>query len=117
MSDDIVTRLRGAAAGFRIAVGTNDSFTFPTLHSEAADEIERLRADRDRLRDDRNRYKEFTKRAYWNMRAAIESAQHCLISPHPLWSELNEIMENLDGAEKLLDIPNRWESMAVRGDR
>lgn len=45
MTDDIVSRLRGAAAGFRIAVGTNDSFTFPTLHSEAADEIERLRAE------------------------------------------------------------------------
>lgn len=50
MSDDLVRRLRGADAGFRIAVGTNEAFTFPTLHSEAADEIERLQADCDRWR-------------------------------------------------------------------
>ena len=48
MTDDIVTRLREAHSTFRVVVGVNQHIVFSSLHSEAADEIERLRADRDR---------------------------------------------------------------------
>ena len=44
--------------------------------------------------------------AYWKIRAVLEDAEHDLPSPHPMWGNLNELLEVLDGMEDLLDIPN-----------
>ena len=47
---------------------------------------------------------------YWNLRAALDTAQLTLHEPHPLWSDLNELMESMPTLEDYLDIPNGWES-------
>ena len=47
---------------------------------------------------------------YWNLRSALDIAQLTLHEPHPLWSELNELMESMPRLEDYLDIPNGWES-------
>ena len=44
--------------------------------------------------------------AYWKIRAVLENAHDNLPSPHVLWGDLNELLEVLDGMEKLLNIPN-----------
>lgn len=44
VSDDIVTRLRNEHGKFRVVVGVNEHIVVEALYSEAADEIERLRA-------------------------------------------------------------------------
>ena len=43
--NDIVTRLRVQDSAFRMVVGVNDSVLVGSIYSEAADEIERLRAE------------------------------------------------------------------------
>jgi hypothetical protein len=50
---------------------------------------------------------------YWNLRAALDSAQLTLHEPHPLWSELNELMESMPTLENYLDISNCWESIKL----
>lgn len=95
MADDIVTRLREQHASCRVVVGVNQNIVLDSLYTEAADEIERLRTT---LTD-----------GYWNVRHVLECANACLVSPHPLWSELNELMETCSSFEKILDILNRWE--------
>ena len=47
MSDDIVTRLRGQMSN-EFVIDHPNMVRVPTLYEQAADEIERLRADRDR---------------------------------------------------------------------
>ena len=47
---------------------------------------------------------------YWNLRAALDTAQLTLHEPHPLWNDLNELMESMPRLEDYLDIPNGWES-------
>ena len=47
---------------------------------------------------------------YWQVRAVLETAQSALIEPHPLWSDLNELMEQMQPIEKELGIANGWES-------
>jgi hypothetical protein len=47
---------------------------------------------------------------YWNLRAALDTAQLTLHEPHPLWSDLNELMESMPRLENYLAIPNGWES-------
>ena len=89
MTDDIVTRLRGQACPECGLPSTHNQF------DEAADEIERLRAEY-----------ELT---YWNIRRALETARDDLESPHPLWGALNECFEDVDRMEKTLDIANRME--------
>ncbi len=49
-------------------------------------------------------------RCYWNVRRTLETAQLCLTSPHPLWSELNELMETCTWLERVLEIANPRES-------
>ena len=56
MTDDIVTRLRDKAEERQEALdeywrGHKFDYDLPMLENEAADEIERLRADRDRWRE------------------------------------------------------------------
>lgn len=91
MADDIVSRCRAVESDFGVWLVIRD----------AADEIERLRTT---LTD-----------GYWNVRHVLECANGVLPSPHPLWSELNELMETCSSFEKILDIPNRWEF--IRDDR
>ena len=45
VTDDIVTRLREEHANFRVVVGVNQNIVLNSLYTEAADEIERLRAE------------------------------------------------------------------------
>lgn len=51
---------------------------------------------------------------YWDLRAALETAQLTLHEPHPLWSELNELMESMPSLEKQLDISNCWQSTELK---
>ena len=44
--------------------------------------------------------------AYWKVRAVLEDAKFNLPSPHPMWGNLNELIEVLDRMEQVLDIPN-----------
>ena len=44
--------------------------------------------------------------AYWIVRAVLETASFSLTSPHPLWGDLNELIEVRDRMEKTLDIAN-----------
>lgn len=48
--------------------------------------------------------------AYWVVRAVLELAEYGLKSPHPLWSQLNELIEVCDTMEKSLNIANRTDS-------
>ena len=55
MTDDIVTRLRGYGEGVWCICGARSNYycscdPFDTITARAADEIERLRADRDKWR-------------------------------------------------------------------
>lgn len=52
---------------------------------------------------------QFIEHAYWTARKVLEMADDTLVSPHPLWAELNELSEVLLWAERLLEIPNRYE--------
>lgn len=54
--------------------------------------------------------KEVSELLYRNVRAVLETAQAALVEPHPLWSDLNEIMEQMPRIEKDLGIVNCWES-------
>ena len=48
--------------------------------------------------------------AYWVVRSVLETAEHSLQTPHPLWSELNELIEICDRMEKELEIENTLDS-------
>ena len=52
--------------------------------------------------------------AYRTVRAVLENAEWSLTSPHPLWSELNELIEVCDAMEKALDIPNPTDAFKQR---
>lgn len=52
--------------------------------------------------------KELLEICYWKIRATLTVANAMLQSPHPLWSELNELIESMDSLENCLDIPNRY---------
>ncbi len=47
--------------------------------------------------------------AYWNIRRSLETARNSLVSPHPLWSDLNELFEDIDRMEQFLNIANRMD--------
>jgi hypothetical protein len=51
-------------------------------------------------------YKQLYEHAYYNIRAVLEIAEYELVSPHPLWSSLNELIETCDTMEKTLNIAN-----------
>lgn len=44
--------------------------------------------------------------AYWKIRYVLEDAIWMLPSPHPMWGNLNELIEVLDEMEERLNIPN-----------
>ena len=62
-------------------------------------------------------FKQAYEDAYWVLRAVIETASFSLTSPHPLWGELNELIEVRDRMEKTLDIANRSDIFALRADQ
>ena len=51
-------------------------------------------------------FKQLYENAYSVVRAVLETAETQLVSPHPLWSQLNELIEVCDRMEKTLDIAN-----------
>ena len=59
-------------------------------------------------------FKELYENAYWIVRAVLETAETHLVSPHPLWSQLNELIEVCDGMEKRLDIANPTDAFKNR---
>ena len=44
--------------------------------------------------------------AYQVVRAVLETAEHSLQTPHPLWSELNDLIEVCERMERELQIAN-----------
>ena len=53
-----------------------------------------------------NDFRQAYEDAYWIVRQVLETAEFALVSPHPLWSELNELIEVRDRMEKILKIAN-----------
>ena len=52
---------------------------------------------------------QFIEHAYWTARKVLEMADDTLVTPHPVWGQLNELSEVLLWAERLLEIPNGYE--------
>ena len=61
-------------------------------------------------------FKQAYEDAYWVLRAVIETASISLTSPHPLWGELNELVEVRDRMERTLDIANRSDVFALEAE-
>uniref|UniRef100_UPI0040474EE3 hypothetical protein n=1 Tax=Flavobacterium sp. TaxID=239 RepID=UPI0040474EE3 len=53
-----------------------------------------------------NNYEKSYLNAYQVVRAVLETAERSLQSPHPLWLELNDLIEICDRMEKDLQIAN-----------
>ena len=46
---------------------------------------------------------------YWKIRAVLQTSKDFLESPHPLWSDVNELPEICAELEIILNIPNGYE--------